>query len=157
MASTWSARGSKDLYTVLGVPRYADRKAVRNAFHALALRYHPDKTGGDATAEAHFKVIQDAYEVLSDQDMRYQHDLALSAPAFDLNDCSRDYDQWTSWGANFTGQPRHMSTQGPELVALSTFGRLFLMFVAAAAGTTLPQDQAEPLTPKRGMAIFLHA
>ena len=63
----------RDYYEVLGVPRDADSKAIERAFHALAMKYHPDhSTDPDATER--FKEIAEAYAVLSDADKRRQYD-----------------------------------------------------------------------------------
>ena len=58
-----------DYYQVLGVNRDAGDEAIRKAYRALALRYHPDKNKDDG-AEERFKEIAEAYEVLSDNDKR---------------------------------------------------------------------------------------
>lgn len=65
---------NRDYYEVLGVPRDADPDAIKKAFRALAMKYHPDKNPGDATAEAKFKEIGEAYGVLGDADRRAQYD-----------------------------------------------------------------------------------
>ena len=54
---------SGDFYEVLGVPRDADTKAIKNAFRQLARRYHPD-TSTEPDAEQRFKQIAEAYGVL---------------------------------------------------------------------------------------------
>ncbi|MDO8612842.1 MAG: DnaJ domain-containing protein, partial [Dehalococcoidia bacterium] len=59
------ARTSKrDYYEVLGVPRGASAEDIKRAFRKLAMRYHPDRNKEDG-AEARFKEIGEAYEVLS--------------------------------------------------------------------------------------------
>lgn len=63
-----------DLYSVLGVKRGASEKEVRSAYRKLARKYHPDVNPGDAGAEAKFKEINSAYEVLKDADKRKKYD-----------------------------------------------------------------------------------
>jgi molecular chaperone DnaJ len=63
-----------DFYTTLGVSRGASQKEVRQAYRKLARQYHPDVNPGDAAAEARFKDINAAYEVLSDADKRKKYD-----------------------------------------------------------------------------------
>lgn len=58
---------------MLGVPRDADAKAIKDAFRNLALKYHPDRNK-EADAEARFKEIAAAYAVLSDPKKRAQYD-----------------------------------------------------------------------------------
>lgn len=70
-----SPTGTKDYYKSLGVSRDADKKEIQQAYRRLALKYHPDKNPGDAEAEARFKEISEAYEVLSDPEKRKMYDL----------------------------------------------------------------------------------
>lgn len=65
---------AKDLYAVLGVPRSADEKEIKSAYRKLARKYHPDVNPNDPTAEAKFKEIGAAYEVLGDSDKRALYD-----------------------------------------------------------------------------------
>ena len=69
---------SGDYYEVLGVPRDADTKTIKNAFHRLARRYHPD-TSTEPDAEQRFKEIAEAYGVLSDPAKRAGYDAQGSA------------------------------------------------------------------------------
>ena len=65
---------AKDFYDVLGVPRGAPDKDIRSAYRKLARKYHPDVTPNDKAAEARFKEVTAAYEVLSDADKRKKYD-----------------------------------------------------------------------------------
>src|ERR1700737_1136260 len=64
----------KDYYDVLGVPRSASAKEIKTAFRKLARKHHPDVNPGDAGAEARFKEINEAHEVLSDPEKRKKYD-----------------------------------------------------------------------------------
>jgi DnaJ-class molecular chaperone len=64
----------KDYYNILGVPRGAPEKDLKAAYRKLARKYHPDVNPGDKSAEARFKEINEAYEVLSDADKRKKYD-----------------------------------------------------------------------------------
>jgi DnaJ-class molecular chaperone len=71
------ARGSvmaKDYYAILGVGRSATEKEIKQAYRRLARKYHPDVNPGDKAAEAKFKEINEAYEVLSDPVKRQKYD-----------------------------------------------------------------------------------
>ncbi|HEX9622543.1 MAG TPA: molecular chaperone DnaJ [Polyangiaceae bacterium] len=64
----------RDYYEVIGVAREASGDDIRKAYRKLALKYHPDRNPGDASAEAKFKEATEAYSVLSDQEKRAQYD-----------------------------------------------------------------------------------
>jgi len=63
----------KDYYKTLGVGRNASEKDIKKAYRQLARNYHPDVNPGDKTAEAKFKAINEAYEVLSDPKKRKKY------------------------------------------------------------------------------------
>ncbi len=64
----------KDYYSTLGVAKTATEKEIKQAFRKLARKYHPDVNPGDKSAEARFKEINEANEVLSDPDKRRKYD-----------------------------------------------------------------------------------
>ncbi len=64
----------EDYYKLLGVDRSADADTIKKAYRKLAVKYHPDKNPDDATAEAKFKEVSEAYEVLKDADKRAAYD-----------------------------------------------------------------------------------
>jgi curved DNA-binding protein len=64
----------KDYYATLGVPKDADEKAIKSAYRKLARQYHPDVHPNKKQAEARFKEINEAYEVLSDKEKRQKYD-----------------------------------------------------------------------------------
>lgn len=65
---------TKDFYEVLGVPRTATQKEISSAFRKLARKHHPDLNAGDKQAEARFKELSEAHEVLSDTKKRKLYD-----------------------------------------------------------------------------------
>lgn len=64
----------KDYYQILGVDRAATDKDVKKAYRQLARKYHPDVNPGNQAAEAKFKEINQAFEVLSDPEKRKKYD-----------------------------------------------------------------------------------
>ena len=66
----------KDYYAALGVPKDADAAAIKKAYRKLARELHPDKNPGNAEAEARFKEVSEAYDVLSDTKRRAEYDEA---------------------------------------------------------------------------------
>lgn len=85
MATTY-----RDYYEILGVPRTATPKEIKAAFRRLARRHHPDVNPGDAAAEARFKEINEANEVLSDPEKRKKYD--TYGPQWE------QYEQWERAG-----------------------------------------------------------
>jgi molecular chaperone DnaJ len=66
----------KDYYAELGVSKDASAKEIKKAFRSLARQYHPDNNPDDASAEARFKEINEAYDTLSDDETRKEYDHA---------------------------------------------------------------------------------
>ena len=64
----------RDYYEILGVPRAAKEEEIKKAYRKLARKYHPDLNPNNKQAEEKFKEIQEAYEVLSDNDKRRKYD-----------------------------------------------------------------------------------
>ena len=77
----------KDYYQILGVEKKASQAEVKKAYRKLALEYHPDRNPGDSQAEDKFKEINEAYQVLGDEDKRAKYDQLGSA-----------YSQWERGG-----------------------------------------------------------
>jgi curved DNA-binding protein len=93
----------KDYYKTLGVKKNAGADDIKKAYRKLARKHHPDVNQGDKAAEEKFKDINEAYEVLSDEDKRAKYDrfgaewqqfAGAGGRAQDFN--------WGAWGA---GQP----------------------------------------------------
>ncbi|MBE6949539.1 MAG: molecular chaperone DnaJ [Ruminococcaceae bacterium] len=64
----------RDYYEVLGVDKSASEADIKKAYRRLAKEYHPDLHPGDKEAEAHFKEVNEAYEILSDSDKKAKYD-----------------------------------------------------------------------------------
>jgi molecular chaperone DnaJ len=62
---------AKNYYDILGVDKKASKDEIKKAFHKLAHKYHPDKTGGDSSK---FKEVTEAYSILSDEKKRAEYD-----------------------------------------------------------------------------------
>ncbi len=64
----------KDYYETLGVSKGADEQEIKKAYRKMAMKYHPDRNKDSAEAEAKFKEVQEANEILSDPQKRAAYD-----------------------------------------------------------------------------------
>lgn len=88
----------KDYYKTLGVDRKASVDDIRKAYRKLAMQYHPDKNPGDKKAEDKFKEINEAYQVLSDEQKRARYDQLGSAYSNFRTSGGRPGDfRWDDW------------------------------------------------------------
>lgn len=116
---------TKDYYKVLNLSNNADRKDIRAAYHELALRYHPDKTGGDALALCQFQAVQEAFDILGNPDSKSEYDQSRAPAAFnqaaDEENADEDIDQmiWDGWQAPFNGQKSSLFYQSTGCVHTS--------------------------------------
>jgi len=103
---------SEDYYKILGVKKDASEGEIKKAYRKLAMKYHPDHTKGDKSAEDKFKKISEAYAVLSNKEKRKEYDTFGSEgfhQRFSQEDIFRGFDfgdifkEFGFGGGNFSG------------------------------------------------------
>lgn len=122
----------RDYYEVLGVDKSADEATIKKAYRALAKKYHPDMNPGDKEAEAKFKEVNEAYDVLSDPAKKAKYDQyghAAFDPSsgmgggagfgdfggFDINDIFSSF-----FGGSSTGSRRNGPMRGDDITVRLT-------------------------------------
>ncbi len=133
----------RDYYEVLGVDKNAGADEIKRAYRGLAKKYHPDMNPGDKEAEAKFKEVNEAYDVLSDDEKRKKYD-QFGHAAFDPSsgfgggggfggfDGGFDFsDIFSSFfgGGGSSRQTRNMPQDGDDILA-----RVTVTFEEAAFG-----------------------
>ncbi|MFN2114380.1 MAG: molecular chaperone DnaJ [Anaerolineae bacterium] len=133
----------QDYYEVLGIPRTASSDEVRRAYRRLAKDHHPDVNTGDPAAEARFKSINEAYEVLRDPSKRSAYDRfghrgvkgfrpgGAGSQYTGFGDLGDIFEQFFGVGAAARPRPRTRAVDGQDLRA-----RLTLEFEEAVFGVT---------------------
>jgi curved DNA-binding protein len=116
----------RDYYQVLGVPRNATAKEIKQAYHRLARQYHPDRNSSP-DAEEKFKLINEAYQVLSDPEKRRRYDLLDSNYQTWQRSGRGDFD-WSRW-TRAAGQPGYADADP---------GGIFSEFFRAIFGEDIP-------------------
>ncbi len=105
---------AEDLYAVLGVEKSADAESIKKAYRKLAKDLHPDKNPDNKQAEAKFKSVNHAYEVLSNAEKRKLYDeFGEEGLREGFNaDQVRQYNQWAATGGGGGGRGGRVRTQG---------------------------------------------
>jgi molecular chaperone DnaJ len=105
---------AKDYYSILGVSRDAGEADIKKAFRKLARKYHPDVNPGDKSAEAKFKEINEAHEVLADKEKRAKYDRFgenwQHADQFSQAGARQDYTNYDFGGGGFNQGGVHFET-----------------------------------------------
>ena len=118
----------KDYYKILGVERSASADAIRKAYRKLAMKYHPDQNPGDKAAEERFKELNEAYQVLSDDQKRARYNQLGSA-----------YSNWQQRG----GSPRDFN-----------WGDWFSQSPGGAGGTRVSVEDLNQMFGGAGGDVF---
>ncbi len=130
----------KDYYKILGVSKDADKVAIKKAYRKLAAKYHPDKNPDDKAAEEQFKAVNEAYQVLSDDEKRRKYEElganweSYQQTGFDPSQFQRSRGQGGSQTFYFEGDPDDFFAGSG-----SGFSDFFEMFFGGG-GTRVKED-----------------
>ena len=113
----------KDYYSILGVNRDTSGREIKQAYRKLARKHHPDVNPGDKSAEAKFKQINEAYEVLSDKEKRQKYDQFGDQWQYADQFAQAGYQQTPSWNFSQADGPQKFHFEEADLGSL--FGNLF--------------------------------
>jgi len=130
----------KDYYNILGVNREANEREIKQAYRKLARKHHPDVNPGDKSAEARFKQINEAYEVLSDKEKRQKYNQFGDQWQYADQFAQAGYRQTPSWNFSQTGDSQRFHFEEADLGSL--FGDLF------RSGT-----RSQRVRPRRGQDV----
>ena len=131
------AENKRDYYEVLGVKKDASAEEIKKAYRKAAMKFHPDRNPGDKEAEAKFKEVGEAYEVLSDEGKRSRYD-QFGFAGVDPN-----------YGANAGG---YGGSGFGGFGGFGDFGDIFSEFFGGGGGSRGPSQNA----PRRGENIMTH-
>lgn len=158
----------RDYYATLGVAKTASDKEIKQAFRKLARKYHPDVNPGDAKAEARFKEVSEAYEVLGTPETRRKYDeLGANWKAYEQAERAGGPSPFGGgagpgrggWSFNVGGQPGGRPLHPDEVEEMfgdaSPFSDFFKTFFGGAQGppprartrTTGRRQAAQPAPP----------
>jgi curved DNA-binding protein len=132
----------QDYYKTLGVAKGADEKEIKKAFRRLARQYHPDVNSGDKAAEARFKEINEAYEVLSDAEKRRKYDeLGQSYQRWQQTGGGPGGFDWNQWSA---GGGRGTRVDYGDLNDILRQGGFSDFFETMFGGVGMPGQRGSP-------------
>lgn len=106
-----------DYYEILGVARDAEEREIKKAYKRLAMKFHPDRNPGNTAAEAKFKEIKEAYEVLTDAKKRSTYDQYGHTTSEQSGPSSADFSEIFGdvFGDIFGGGRRQYARRGADL------------------------------------------
>lgn len=102
---------SKNLYKILEINNNATQEEIKKAYYNLAKKYHPDVNKG---TEAHFKEINMAYEILSNESERRKYDQNLSGDSFQKKYSQGSQNAYSSYHYGYTVNPRNTYRRANE-------------------------------------------
>ena len=148
----------KDYYEILGVSPTAEKKVIQQTFRKLARKYHPDLNPGNKESEEKFKIINEAYQVLSDADKRKKYDelRAQYQKWQQAGGRQQDYD-WQNWSAQPGKGPNVQYANAEDLEDLfgseSPYSDFFNNIFGQARTTARGRNRSASQSPRRGRDV----
>ncbi len=159
----------KDYYEILGVPPNADKKVIQQTYRQLARKFHPDVNPGNKEAEEKFKTINEAYQVLSNEEQRKKYD-ELRGQYQQWQQTGRhqqdfDWQQWSASpagngaaGASQPGEGVHVQYVSPEDLedlfgSDSPYSDFFTNIFGQSRRSGSGSSQAAPSSPRKGRDV----
>ncbi|MCI0474581.1 MAG: J domain-containing protein [Ignavibacteria bacterium] len=125
----------KDYYKILGVEKSAGKDEIKKAFRKLAMKYHPDKNKGDKSAEEKFKEINEANEVLSDDDKRKKYDeMGSNWQYYQQAGGNREGFDWSRYSNQGQGGSYSFSGNFEDIFGGEGYSDFFEMFFGGTGG-----------------------
>ncbi len=151
---------AEDLYQILGVSREASKDDIKKAHRKLALKYHPDKNPDDKKAHEKFKRIQEAYDVLSDEEKRAAYDRygkdfeKIRGSGWDPSAAGSAGFEGLDLDQIFGGGGQRTAGGGVKFErGFSDFFEQLMGGGAGGRGGARPRAQSRPAAPQRGANI----
>lgn len=127
----------KDYYKILGVSKTASKDEIKKAYRKLAMKYHPDKNKGDKSKEEKFKELNEANEVLSDDDKRKKYDeMGSNWQQYQQSSGNNEGFDWSRWSNQGRGGQQTYTYEGDmgDVFGNSEYSDFFDMFFGGSFG-----------------------